>query len=167
MVICALAASCGRRAGSYPPPPQLALDAGDDPTALKAFIEMGDTWSDDYVVRDITAEQGVLRWAFLHPELRFRLKQTAGLRFEMRFAIPEVTFKVTGPVTVSCTIEGRPLGTLRCNRPGEYLLARPVPEGWLATDREIHATFSAEPRWVSPDDGNQLSFLLRSAGFVQ
>ena len=69
-------------------------------------------------------------------------------------------------MTVSCAIEGRPLGTMRCDHPGEYLFAKPVPESWLATDKEIHVTFSAEPRWVSPEDGNQLGFLLRSAGFV-
>jgi hypothetical protein len=26
--------------------------------------------------------------------------------------------------------------------------------------------FEANPRWISPEDGAQLSFLLRSAGFI-
>jgi hypothetical protein len=127
---------------------------------------MGDPASDDYVVRDVTPEHAALRWTFLHPELRFLLRETRGQTFQMRFVISEVTFKVTGPVTVSCAIEGRPLGTMRCEHAGEYQLSKPVPADWLAAGKEIHVTFFAEPRWVAPSDGNQLGFLLRSAGFV-
>ena len=128
---------------------------------------MGDPRSDDFVVRDVTPEHAALRWTFIHPELRFRLKETAGLSFEMRFVLADVTFKVTGPVTVSCAIEGRPLGSLHCDHAGEYRFSKPVPAKWLSNDKEVHVTFSAEPRWVSPEDGNQLGFLLRSAGFVR
>jgi hypothetical protein len=167
LAVCAFTSSCGWRAGSYAPPEQLSLVQAEDPAALGPFIEMGDPRSDDFVVRDVTPEHAALRWTFIHPELRFRLKETAGLNFEMRFVLADVTFKVTGPVTVSCAIEGQPLGSLRCDRAGEYRFAKPVPAQWLSTDKEVHVTFSAEPRWVSPEDGNQLGFLLRSAGFVR
>ena len=167
LAVCALASSCEWRAGSYPPPPQFSLVGAEDPAALGPFIEMGDPRSDDFVVRDVTPEHAALRWTFLDPELRFRLKETAGLSFEMRFVLADATFKVTGPVTVSCAIEGRPLGAMRCDHAGEYRFIKPVPESWLATGKEIHVTFSAEPRWVSPEDGNQLGFLLRSAGFIK
>ena len=111
-------------------------------------------------------EHAALRWTFLHPELRFRLKETSGQSFEMRFVIPRRNFKVTGPVTVSCAIEGRRWDPCAATMPANTVSLNLCRPSWLATDKEIHVTFSAEPRWVSPEDGNQLGFLLRSAGFI-
>ena len=59
---------------------------------------MDDPVVDDYLVRDISPEHGFRRWAFTRPELRFRLQDVRHLIFTAEFAIPEVTFKVTGPV---------------------------------------------------------------------
>jgi hypothetical protein len=127
---------------------------------------MDDRLANEYVVRDITLERSPLRWALLHPELRFQVKETRNLKFAAEFVIPEVTFKVTGPVTVSCSLSGKPLGSIRCDHSGDYRFEKPVPEGWVKAGQPISVTFQAEPRWVSKEDGAQLSFLLRSAGFT-
>jgi hypothetical protein len=126
---------------------------------------MDDPAADDYIVRDISPGRSHHRWAFLHPELRFRIKEAGYLKFAAEFAIPEVTFKVTGPVTVSAALEGTPLGAIRCDHAGDYRMEKPVPAGGLRAGKEVHVTFEAHPRWVSPDDGAELSFFLRSAGF--
>jgi hypothetical protein len=89
------------------------------------------------------------------------------LKFAAEFALPEVTFKVTGPVTVSCAINGHPLGSIRCDHAGDYRLEMPVPDGVVQANQETHVTFEANPRWISPEDGAQLSFFLHSAGFTQ
>jgi hypothetical protein len=89
------------------------------------------------------------------------------LKFSMDFAIPAVTFRVTGPVTVSCAVNGKNLASIRCDHAGDYRLEKPVPAGWVEPGKPIQVTFEAKPRWISPDDGAQLSFLLRSAGFTQ
>jgi hypothetical protein len=88
------------------------------------------------------------------------------LTFTAEFAIPEVTYKVTGPVRVSCAVNGRTLGSLRCDHAGDFRLEKRVPEGLVDPDKIVRVTFEAEPRWISSEDGAQLSFLLRSAGFT-
>jgi hypothetical protein len=162
-----LTASCGRPAGVYAAPEQRSLDLGPDPGGLGGFIAMDDPAADDYIVKDISPERGFRRWAFVRPELRFRLKEAQHLRFAAEFAIPEVTYKTTGPVTVSCTVNGKTLATIRCDHAGDFRLEKPVPDGWIEPGQAIHVTFEANPRWISPEDHAQLSFLLRSAGFTQ
>ncbi len=128
---------------------------------------MDDPKAEDYIVRDISPERGVFRWTFVNPELRLRVETNQNLKFTMEFAIPAATFKVTGPVTVSCAINGHPLASMVCPRADKYILEKPVPSEWVEARTPIHVTFHAEPRWVSPADGEQLSFLLFNAGFVQ
>ena len=164
---CVLVAGCGRQAGAYPPPPQKSLDLGPDPGGLGPFVTMDDPVAADYIVRDISPDPGYRRWAFLHPELRFRVKDASRLRFAAEFALPEVTFRVTGPVTISAAVNGRSLGSIRCDHAGDYRLEKPVPDGLVEAGQETHVTFDARPRWVSPEDGAELSFFLRSAGFTR
>lgn len=161
-----LSVSCGRQPGVYAAPPQRSIDLGGDPDGARAFVHMDDPQADDYLVHDISPERGFRRWAFTRPELRFRVKDVRHLVFTAEFAIPEVTYKVTGPVTVSYAVNGRTLGTVRCDHAGDYRLEKPVPDGLVEPDKFVRVTFEANPRWVSPEDGAQLSFLLRSAGFT-
>jgi len=128
---------------------------------------MDDPDAGAFLVRDISPERGSTRWAFLHPELRFRVQDAQGLTFIMEFAIPDVTFRVTGPVTVSCAVNGKKLAAMRCGHAGDYRLERAVPAGWVEPGQPIRVTFDASPKWVSPNDGAQLSFLLRGAGFIK
>jgi hypothetical protein len=166
VIACAAPSGCGWQPGVYAVPPQRSLDLGLDPGGLGPFIAMDDPIAPDYIVRDISDERGFRRWAFVHPELRFRVRQTGHLKFAAEFAIPEVTFKVTGPVTVSCAVNGRVLGSIRCPHAGDFRLEADVPAGVVEPNKEAHVTFEAHPRWISPDDGAQLSFFLRSAGFL-
>ena len=162
-----LAVSCGRQPVVYAVPPQRSLDLGTDPDGPHAFVNMDDPLVVDYIVKDISDERGLRRWAFAHPELRFRVRDAQDLTFTAEFAIPEVTYKVTGPVTVSYAVNGRTLGSLRCDHAGDFRLSKPVPNGLVEPDKFIRVTFEANPRWISPEDGAQLSFLLRSAGFTK
>lgn len=159
--------SCGRQPGRYPVPAQRSLDLGVDPGGIAAFIKMDDPAANDYIVRDIGRDPGTYRWAFLHPELRFRVPQSKALLFTAEFAVPEVTFKVTGPISVSYAVEGKALGTIRCDHPGKYQVRKAVPPTWVQANQYVHVSFTADRRWVSPDDGAELSFLLFSAGFTQ
>ena len=161
-----LTVSCGREPGVYAAPPQRSIDLGPDPDGPHAFVAMDDPVADDYLVNDISPEHGFRRWAFTRPELRFRLNDVRHLIFTAEFAIPEVTYKVTGPVTVSYAVNGRTLGAIRCDHAGDFRLEKPVPDGLVEPGKFVRVTFEANPRWISPDDGAQLSFLLRSAGFI-
>ena len=162
-----LTVACGRRVGSFPLPAQQSLSLGPDPGGLRGMVRMDDPDADAFLVRDIGTQPGVFRWAFRYPELRFRVKDVRNLKFAVEFAIPEVTFRVTGPVTVSCAVNGTTLATMRCGHAGDYRLEHAVPQGLVEPRQPIRVTFDANPRWVSPDDGAQLSFMLHSAGFTQ
>jgi hypothetical protein len=164
---CALMAACGQRAGVYAAPPQKSLDLGPDPGGLKSFITMDEPISDDYIVRDISTDRGFRRWAFAHPELKFRVRDASHLKLVVELTTPAVTFNVTGPVTVSYAVNGQTLGTLRCDHAGDHRIEKAVPDGLVEAGKEIHVTFEAAPKWVSPEDGAQLSFMLHGAGFNQ
>ncbi|HEY1338530.1 MAG TPA: hypothetical protein VGF59_13525 [Bryobacteraceae bacterium] len=127
---------------------------------------MEDPAAADYIVRDVAPEVGFQRWAFRSPELKFRVKSAEGLKFAMDFAVPEVTFRDTGPVTISGGVNGQSIGMMRCDHPGDYRFEKPVPAAAVDPERDVHVTLTAEPRWISPQDGAQLSFLLRGAGFT-
>jgi hypothetical protein len=167
VIVAVLTACCGREAGVYPMPEQRRTDLGEDPGGLGAFITMDDPLSDDYIVKDIGTQRDYRRWAFRHPELRFRLKVASHLKLVVEFTIPPVTYKVTGPVTVEYALNGRTVGALRCDHAGDYKMEKAVPDGLVKTGEVTRLTFEANPRWIAPDDGAQLSFLLRSAGFAQ
>jgi hypothetical protein len=128
-------------------------------------VRMSDADAGDYIVRDIDRMPGAWRWASARPELRFRVQQPEGWHFAAQIAIPQVTFRVTGPVTVSYLIDGRKLGAIRCAHPGRFEIDQPVPSAWLDPGRYIHVTFEADRHWVSSEDGAQLSFQLIQAGF--
>src|SRR4051812_479372 len=153
MIVGVSTTSCGRQPGAFPIPPQRSLDLGQDPGGLGPFVIMEDPAASDFIVRDISPDRGHHRWAFLHPELRFRIKEAGYSKFVADFAIPEVTFKVTGPVTVSAAVEGRGIGAIRCDHAGDYLMEKPVPADLLQAGKEVHVTFETHPRWLSPDDG--------------
>jgi hypothetical protein len=160
-------AACGRQPVTFAMPLQRSLDLGQDPGGLGPYVVMDDPAADDYIVRDISPGRDHHRWAFLHPEMRFRVAEGGNWKFAAEFAIPEVTFQVTGPVTIVTAVEGRSLGTFHCPHAGDYRMELPVPRGMLAPGKEVHVTFDATPRWVSPDDGAELSFYLRGAGFTR
>ena len=162
-----LLASCTRDPGWLPIPAQQSLDLGPDPSGVGPAVKMADPDANDYIVRDIGLMPGIWRWAFLHPELRFRVKHSAGLHFTAEIHIPEVTFTVTGPVVLTYSVNGRSLGFVRCDRPGTYQIDHAVPPAWLVPGDYIHVTFDADRHWVAPEDGAQLSFLLFRAGFTE
>ena len=64
------------------------LDLGPDPGGASAFVNMDDPQADEYLVNDISPERGFRRWAFIHPELRFRVKDVAPPDFHRRVRHP-------------------------------------------------------------------------------
>ncbi|HWB87228.1 MAG TPA: hypothetical protein VG675_24000 [Bryobacteraceae bacterium] len=160
-------AACGRHAPSYPVPPQFESSLGLDPGELRPAVQMDDADADRYIVRDISPEPLALRWAFLHPELRLQVENAEHLKFYMEFVVPDVTFRETGPVVVSCSINGKLLGSVRCPHPGRYRFEKPVPPGLVKERVPVTVSANAEPRYVAKADKAQLSFLLAGAGFIQ
>ena len=158
-------AACGRRPGEYPPPPQRPPSTGRDPGKLGNFIRMEEASSDEYIVRDISPERGRWRWALSRPELKFQPKQNRDLKLVVEFAIPDVTFRETGPVVVTCLVNGRELGSVRCPKPGQYRFEKQVPNAWISPGQLVSVGALVDKPFIAKEDGARLSFLLGAAGF--
>jgi hypothetical protein len=150
-------------------PPQQSWPAGPDPPPPPTFFEMGDRAANDNIVRDIslTPEGAGWRWTYLEPTLKFSLKDRNGQRFVMDFGIVATTFRDTGPVTLSCYINDRLLGQLRCEHPGDYRFEQAVPAEWLQTQNPNIVRAVLDKVWVAPSDGVRLGYTLIRAGFQQ
>jgi hypothetical protein len=128
---------------------------------------MNDPFAAEYIVRDIALETGEWRWAFQHPELKLTPQAAKHQKFTMDFLIPAVTFEETGPVNVTCFLDGKPLGSMHIPAPGKYRYEKPVPEGWIQPGVPVSITAETDKQYIAKADGARLSFLLGAAGFTE
>jgi hypothetical protein len=160
---------CTNIPDSYAPPIQRKPLTGPEQVAFGHFVDMNDPNAEAYLIQDIsrTVEGGGFRWVYKRPELRFALSKSEHVRFVMDFAIPDVTMKQTGPVTVSFFINDKLLDKVRYDTPGEKHFEKPVPSGWLRTDTPTLVAAEIDKMYVAPEDGAKLGFVLTRAGFVE
>lgn len=159
---------CTNAPDSYPPPIQWTPPTGQDQTGPGSFADMGDAGAGLYIVRGVSpkAEDAGWRWTYEHPELEFGLSTTENLKFVMDYAIPDVTFKQTGPATISLLVNGHLLERIHIDQPGQKHFEKPVPAEWLRTDTLTLVAVEIDKLYVSPRDGVKLGFILSRAGFV-
>ena len=128
---------------------------------------MDDPQADLYLVQDFQDHgPGTWRWAYAHPILRFLVPDVPRLKFTMDFAIPERTFRETGPVTLTFRLNGREFGRFRCEQAGELHASHPVPGDLLRRGAVNLVAIDPDPVWVSKADGGRLGFILSRAGFT-
>jgi hypothetical protein len=161
-----MGAACAREQPSFAPPAQRTPVDTPDPGQLFSFVEMSSQFASGHIVRDIDPNPGGWRWAQARPQLQFAVPAGARLKFAAHVGIAGATFKTTGPVTITCSINGRRIGATNCPRDGLYHLAYNVPRGWLAAGSRAEVDLVADKLWVAPTDGVRLSYMLFSAGFA-
>lgn len=124
--------------------------------------------ADAYIVQGISGhtEGGGFRWAYVHPVLRFRLPRTDHLRLAMDFALPETTFRVTGPVTLSISLNSRLFDRPRFDHGGQQHYERDVPPDFLRADAINLVAINPDKLYTAPD-GVKLGFPLSRVGFVE
>ncbi|MCS7027070.1 MAG: hypothetical protein NZV14_19925 [Bryobacteraceae bacterium] len=152
---------------SYPPPLQRNFNPDAEPPAVGEAISMMSPEADNYILSGtITNEPGVKwRWCAPRLEMRFQLASTRGLTYFMDFVLNENTFAQTGPVKFRFLIDGKSLGEVLYDTPGEKHFETPVPPELLRTDRPVVVTTEVDKYLVSQSDQAKLAFLLISAGF--
>jgi hypothetical protein len=161
-------AACSRLPDPYPPPPQRPTLNAASPGPLTHFVSLADPHADAYLVRDFApADGGASRWALDHPVLRFYLPPSNGLRFTMDFALPERTFRDTGPVTLTLRVNGEFLDRHRCESAGQQHYEHAVPPALLRPGAVNLVGIDPDPVWVSKTDGGRIGFVLVRAGFVE
>ena len=128
---------------------------------------MADPESDRYVVQGFAARsEAPWRWAYDHPVLRFQGPAMVRVRFFMDFAIPERTFRETGPVTLTLSLNGEVFDHLRCSQPGQQQYSHPAP-GNLRRNAMNFVSIDPDKVWVSKEDGTKFGFILARAGFSE
>ncbi|MDP2996683.1 MAG: hypothetical protein Q8N47_04285 [Bryobacterales bacterium] len=164
-----LLAGCVRAPDSYPPPIQRKPLSDLAESASGMLVNMGDANASAYFVRDISPglEGGRWRWANQRPELKVFLESAKGLKLVWDFSVTEVTFRETGPVTVSFFVNGQPVGRLPCPKPGDYKFEQPVRQDLVRANEYNMIAAQADKLWVSPADGAKLSFTMTRAGFLR
>ena len=89
------------------------------------------------------------------------------LRYIIDFVLPEVTFKVTGPVTMTFLVNDHPLDSVRYTAFGEQHFEKVVPPEWVEPMKENLVAASIDKVWVAPVDGAKLGFILTRIGLTQ
>jgi hypothetical protein len=164
-----LLTGCASIPDSYAPPIQRKPLTGTETEGVGHFVNMGEPNSDAYIVRDVTdaVEAGTWRWTRKRPELRFFLESTEHLTFKADFAVAEVTFKETGPVTITVLVNGHLLDSIHLTEHGERHIDKPVPQSFLRAKTFNTVVMEIDKVWVSKEDGAVLGFILTRAGFTQ
>jgi hypothetical protein len=162
-----VAAGCAKLP-DYAPPPQREALRGPDSSGLSYFLSMSNPNADAYIVQGIAAytEGSGFRWAFAHPVLRFLVPRIDHPRFMMDFALPETTFRATGPVTLSISLNGRPFDRPRFDHPGQQHYEHDVAPQLLRADAINLVAIDPDKLYTSPADGVELGFPLSRVGFV-
>jgi hypothetical protein len=163
-VVCA---ACGRLPETFAPPPQHATLFPIPPGSPGYYFSMADSDAGAYLVQGVADHgPGTWRWTFDHPVLRFYLPAAPGLQFTMEFTLPESTFKDTGPVTLSISINGKAFDRVRCEHAGQQSYRHAVPAELLRGNAINLVAIDPHPIWLSPSDGERLGFILSRAGFT-
>jgi hypothetical protein len=162
-----LAAGCNQLP-EYPPPPQREPLTRPGAAGLSYFLNMANPNADAYIVQDIgdKTEGRGFRWAFAHPVLRFLVPPIDHPKFLMDFALPEPTFHITGPVTLTFSINDRFLDKQRFAQVGQQHYEREVPAGFLRAGAINLVSIDPDKVFVA-EDGAKLAFPLSRVGFVE
>jgi hypothetical protein len=154
---------------TYAPPDQRKPLNVEDPTPLKAFIKMNDSFASSHFIKDIgeDLQGGTWRWTQQHPTMMFIVPSTKGVKFVSDFAIPDLTFAQTGPVTITVTINGQVLDSTTYDKPGYQRIEKAVRESLLHAKTENIVTMDIDKLWVAPTDKATFGFILTNAGFIQ
>jgi hypothetical protein len=152
----------------YAPPPQREALPGADSSGLSYFLSMSNPNADAYIVGGIEAhtEGSGFRWAYAHPVLRFLVPRIDHPRFVMDFALPETAFRVTGPVTLSISLNGRAFDRARFDHPGQQHYEHEVPGDFLRSNAINLVAIDPDKLYTAPADGVKLGFPLSRVGFV-
>jgi len=122
-----------------------------------------------YIVQGISdnTEGTGYRWAYAHPVLRFLVPRMDHPRLVMDFALPERMWRITGPVTLTFSLNGRFFDRWVSTAPGQLHYEKEVPAELLHWDALNLLSIEPDKVWASEADGNKLGFVIARVGFVE
>jgi hypothetical protein len=164
-----LAGGCKRYPDTYAPPEQRQPLTLEEPPSLQSFIRMSDAMAPLHFVRDIRPklEGNAWRWTLKSPTLQLHAPKASGMKFVAEVTVPDVTFKDTGPVAITVSINDHKLETFAFDQPGSRRIEKPIPDGWLSTENDNKVVMEIDKTWTAAADGFTVGFILTSVGFVE
>ncbi|MGA3204211.1 MAG: hypothetical protein ABSF12_17105 [Bryobacteraceae bacterium] len=163
-----LLSSCQNMPEPYAPPVQRQPFEDARPHHMSRIVAMADADSPAHIVADISPGQPAQwRWTLQKPTVKVVARTNQGLRYVIDFSLPEVTFKVTGPVTMTFLVNDHALDSVRYTASGEYHYEKAVPPNWVEPLKDTMLAASIDKVWVAPTDGAKLGFILTRIGLTQ
>ena len=159
--------ACERYPESYAPPPQ--RPSFEDPERWERVIRMTDVDAPDHFLAGINNFLAI-NWRLTgkRPLVRLDVPTQLGFvktrfKYHLEFGIPQASFGVNGPETLSFLVNGNVLDRMRYAAAGLYTFEKDVPQEWISggyttVGAEIDKTF------VSREDGRTYGFILVAIG---
>jgi hypothetical protein len=168
VVLLALAlSSCRSLPQEYPPPEQRPSFEGYRLPAAR-IVNMDDPDAALHFVRDISPGLAAnWRWTEQRPAVRIRVRAVENLKYTIDFTLPEATFKDTGPVTVTFTVNDHVLDHVRYAAAGSRHFEKAVPAEWIAINKDAIVGAEVDKPWISKEDGVHLGLILTRIGLTQ
>jgi hypothetical protein len=157
---------CTPAPDSYPIPPQHQPIVAPEKLASGDYVSAGDPEADRFFIRDVRGSEGNFRWTSANPELRFILKSTERLKFELHYGVHQLLLREAGPLEMTITINGHDLATVRDPVAGDKTFQKAVPAEWLKANAENIVSIRVHNPWRAPDK-TYLGFIFVGAGFVE
>jgi len=143
-----------------PLPPQRELVQAPDLPYEPFFVLMSEPRARALIVRDI-GPAGLQSWTAANPAMQFTLSEPGQWLAAVRFNATGATLRDTGPIALTFSVNGRPVGSMRVTDDSMRTFSMPVR---LDTTR-AELSFSVDKPWVAPADGAKLGVLLHGMGF--
>jgi hypothetical protein len=167
---CALLGSCTPVIEFAPPAQKQAPQGHEHVTPIvRNQLLMEDSDANGFIDQDVEpASPGyVLRWTNAHPRFRLWPDGTAGREIRLRFQLLPETVSVTGPVTVSITVNSRKVAAPVFSVPGWCDYSHPVPDELLAGSRPALVGLDVSPVFTQKADGSKLGIYLYAIGLTK
>jgi hypothetical protein len=131
-------------------------------------LNMDDPGVASRFVRDISPDLSAnWRWGFQRPAVRVRVRSIDRLKYVIDLALPEITFRDTGPVTITFTVNDQLLDRIRYASAGDHHFEKPVPADWLHIDEDAIVGAEIDKLWVAPGDGAKFGFIITRIGLIK
>jgi hypothetical protein len=169
LLLCLFSAACVSQPEIYAPPAQRKPLDQEILVRSQPMLEMSDPSVDRFIVSDIAKGQqpSPWRWTGKRPTVKIPLKTVLNLKYVMQFALPEATFKDTGPVTITFLVNDKELDKVKYDTPGDKTFEKLVPRGMLQPMSENTVAADVDKPWISKNDGQKLGLILVKIGLRQ
>jgi hypothetical protein len=107
-----------------------------------------------------------LKWTADRARFQFRLASLRDSDLYLRFSVPDVTFRQTGPVRISIDVNGKMFDSFVRAAPGDGEYRRPADDIASQPFDPLIVAIRIDPPYVAKDDNAKLGILLNEIGFV-